>query len=365
MMRVILLSKANIVGIYQRKLEYLAQHNIELLALVPPSWRDERGEQPLESVYTHGYRLQVLPLRFNGHFHLHHYRGLGRAIHSFKPDIVHIDEEPYNLAAWQALLHARRVSAKTLFFSWQNILRHYPLPFDWGEQWVLRTVDYALVGTASAGAVWRAKGYTGRMAVIPQFGVDTALFRPLAQLPERPFTIGYIGRLVPEKGVHLLLAAAARLTGTWQLRIVGAGPQRDALAAQSASLGISDRVTFIPQRPSLEMPHEYAVLDVVVLPSLTQPNWKEQFGRVLIEAMAAGVPVIGSDSGAIPDVIADAGLIFPEGDVAALAAHLTALQRNTTQCAALRSKGLQRVHAQFTHERIAAQTIEVYRAMLA
>lgn len=364
-MRVILLSKANIVGIYQRKLEYLAQHNVELLALVPPSWRDERGEQPLEPVYTNGYQLQVIPLRFNGHFHLHHYHGLGRVIHGFKPDIVHIDEEPYNLAAWQALFHARRMKAKTLFFSWQNILRHYPLPFAWGERWVLRTVDYALVGTKSAGEVWRAKGYTGRMAVIPQFGVDTTLFQPVEELPERPFTIGYIGRLVQEKGVHLLLAAAARLTGGWHLRIVGAGPQRDTLAAQSEALGISDRVTFIPQRPSLEMPHEYASLDVLVLPSLTQTNWKEQFGRVLIEAMAAGVLVIGSDSGAIPDVIADAGLLFPEGDVDALAAHLIMLQGNANHRAALRDKGLQRVREQFTHESIATKTVEVYRAMLA
>src|SRR5690606_4672744 len=133
--------------------------------------------------------------------------GVGRVIRQFRPQIIHIDEEPYNLAAWQALYHGRRVGAKTLFFSWQNILRQYPLPFAWGERKMLRTVDYALVGTASAGEVWRAKGYAGRMAVVPQFGVDTDLFHPIQKPEQRLFTIGYIGRLVEEKGVHLLLEA--------------------------------------------------------------------------------------------------------------------------------------------------------------
>src|SRR5438045_3697246 len=112
-MRVLMLSKAIIVGIYQRKLEEIARRGVELLALAPPSWRDERGETPLERVYTDGYRLETLPMRFNGSFHYHYYPGLARRIHDFRPDIVHIDEEPYNLAAWQALFHARRAGAKT------------------------------------------------------------------------------------------------------------------------------------------------------------------------------------------------------------------------------------------------------------
>lgn len=362
-MRVLMLSKACIVGIYQRKLEYIAQQGIELLTLVPPSWKDERGEQMLERVHTKGYRLQETPILLNGNFHTHFYPRLQDYISEFDPDIVHIDEEPYNLATWQALIFSRLARTKTLFFSWQNIKRNYPPPFSWGERWVLNSIDYALVGTDSAGDVWREKGYQGAMKTIPQFGTDETLFHPRDRDPDAPFTIGYIGRLVEEKGIHHLLEACSRLTGQWQLRLVGSGPLRDDLEALAYDLGIADRITWIDWVASTEMPDQYAQLDILVLPSLTRENWKEQFGRVLIEAMACGLPVVGSDSGAIPGVIGNGGLIFPEGDVDALAKHLYDLQSKADLRSILGKAGRQRVLDNFTHEQIAKATVEVYREM--
>lgn len=365
-MRVLMLSKACIVGIYQPKLEEIARQGVELRVLVPPSWKDERGETPLERAYTSGYQLETTPIRLNGNFHLHYYPQFARAVQDFRPDIVHIDEEPYNVATWQALYHARRAGAKTLFFSWQNINRRYPLPFRLGEQWVLRKVDYAIAGTESAAQVWRAKGYSGPLRVIPQFGVDPDLFQPRPRAADGPLVIGYFGRLVEEKGLHVLLEAAARLQNDrWRLRIVGDGPQRPALRALAARLGLADQVQFCDLLPSAQMPAQYTTLDAFVLPSLTRPNWKEQFGRVLVEAMASGVPVIGSDSGAIPDVIGDAGLIFPEGDAAALAAHLCQLQQDSALRQSLRQQGRARVLAHFTHRGVAEATAQVYAEMMA
>ncbi len=361
-----MLSKACIVAIYQRKLEEIARLGVELLVLVPPSWKDERGETPLERAYTDGYRLETLPIRFNGDYHIHHYVGLARRIREFRPHVVHIDEEPYNLATWQALFHAKRAGAKTLFFSWQNLNRRYPPPFRWGEQWVLRRVDHAIAGTDSAAQVWREKGYRGPMSVIPQFGVDPGLFTPpVGHAANRTFTIGYIGRLVEEKGVQLLLDAAAQLEDSnWQIRVTGGGPQRGALEAWVKRLGLGARVQFCDWLPSSEMPGAYQVVDALVLPSMTRPNWKEQFGRVLIEAMASGVPVVGSDSGAIPDVIGSAGLIFPEGDAAALAMHLHQLQQSPELRDHFRVKGRERVLAHFTHQQVAEATARVYGEMV-
>lgn len=363
-MRVLMLSKACIVGIYQPKLEAIAGLGVDLTVLAPPSWADERGLQRLERAHTRGYQLREIPIRFNGNFHLHHYPTLAREIRRCEPQIVHIDEEPYNLATWQALWHARRLGAKSLFFSWQNIQRAYPPPFNWGERYAIRNADYALAGTSAAAAVLRSKGYVGPLAVIPQFGTSPDLFQPAASFPERPFTIGYIGRIVPEKGLQVLLRAAAQLDGDWRLRLVGGGSAREEMDGLARSLGISGQTAFIGQLPSTDLPAEYHKLDALVLPSLTRPNWKEQFGRVLVEAMAGGVPVLASDSGAIPGVIGDAGLILPEGDVEALAAALRGLRDQPALRAELVEKGRARFLAHFTHERIAEATVAVYREML-
>jgi glycosyltransferase involved in cell wall biosynthesis len=365
-MRILMLSKACVVGVYQRKLEEMAKlPEVDLRVLVPPGWRDpDRGMLALERAHVEGYDLRVTPLRWNGHFHLSYYPCIGRELRAFQPDIVHIDEEPYNLATWHTLWHARRTGARTLFFSWQNIDRAYPWLVRLGERWVLRHVDYALVGTPSAADVWRAKGYAGPLAVIPQFGVDPDLFTPL----ERPrsggsFVVGFVGRLVEEKGGALLLEALAQLDGVWQLDIIGSGPQQEPLAAQARRLRVAGRVNFATL-PSVRMPGYYQGLDALVVPSLTRGNWKEQFGRVIVEAMACGVPVIGSSSGAIPDVIGDAGLIVPEGDVRALADGLRRLMHDADLRRRMAEQGRQRVLARYTQAQIAAQTVAVYRQML-
>ncbi|MFN2289822.1 MAG: glycosyltransferase [Anaerolineae bacterium] len=370
-MRVLMVSKACLVGAYQRKLEELAAlPEMELTVLVPPYWRDERGLVELERAHTEGYELLVEPMALNGHFHLHFYPRLGRQVRRVQPQIIHIDEEPYNLATAHALWLAQRARAHSLFFSWQNIQRRYPWPFRLLERYVLRGVDYAITGNQESGQVWRAKGYRGPLAVIPQFGVDPEVMVPATgaqrlQSAGRGFIVGYVGRLVEEKGVDLLLEALAGLEGIWRAYILGSGPQRDALQAQSRQMGLSPRVSFDEWIPSSQMPNYYRQLDVLVLPSRTRPNWKEQFGRVLIEAMACGVPVVGSDSGEISNVIGDAGLVFPEGDVARLRQHLAHLLRDPDLRTRLAHKGRERVLTKYTQAQVAVQTYRVYQRMLA
>ncbi len=362
-MRVLMLSRACLVGIYQPKLEEIAARGVELLTLVPPYWRDGSGTTRLERLHTRGYRLETTSIRANGHFHLHHFPQLGKALREFRPDVLHVDEEPYNLAAWQAQWLGRRAGCRTLFFTWQNILRRYPPPFSLGERYVLRGADHVIAGTAGAADVLRAKGYGGPLSVIPQFGIDPQYFRPAQCRPQRPFTIGYFGRLVAEKGLRVLLQALAQLGGDTQLLLVGDGPLREDLAAQARQAGLVERLRFDGSQPSAAMPAHYRRIDVLVLPSLTRRNWKEQFGRVLVEAMASGVPVVGSDSGAIPDVIGDAGLVFPERDAAALAAQLRRLQGEDGLRRQLARLGRERALQCFTHAGVAEATVAVYRRL--
>ena len=365
-MKVLMISKACLVGIYQRKLEELArQPGVELKVLVPPSWNDRGGVVPLERTHSEGYDLAVTPIALNGNYHMHFYPGLRRHVRDFRPDIVHIDEEPYNLATWQAMRLAVAAGAKALFFTWQNLNRSYPPPFRWMQAYNYRHAAHAIAGNQDAARVLRVKGFGHPIAVIPQFGVDPERFVP-AKIQEEggPFTIGFIGRMVPEKGVDLLLAAAAGLPGDWRLVYIGEGPARAGLENKVREQGLDDRVEFHPRVPSVEMPAYLHRLHALALPSLTQPNWKEQFGRVLIEAMASGVPVLGSDSGEIPHVIGDAGLVFPEGDVDALRTALTRLRDDAALREQLSDKGRARVLAQFTQAQIAARTYQVYREML-
>ncbi|MBE9507666.1 MAG: glycosyltransferase, partial [Chloroflexi bacterium] len=172
-MRILMISKACLVGAYQRKLEEIARFpDVELMVAVPQSWREGSRVIRMERAHTTGYELVVEPIAFNGNFHLHFYPRLGRLIRAFAPDIVHVDEEPYNLATFHALRLARRSGARVLWFTWQNLNRRYPPPFRLIERYNLRHTDYAIAGSAGAAAVWREKGYAGPLAVIPQFGVD-------------------------------------------------------------------------------------------------------------------------------------------------------------------------------------------------
>ncbi len=362
-MRVLMISKACVVGAYQRKIEELAKfEDIELALIVPPYWLEKGRKIPLERLHTSGYELLVEPLALNGHFHLHFYPGLRNQVERFKPEIVHIDEEPYNLATFQAMRLSKKAGARALFFTWQNLLRRYPPPFSWMERYNLKSAAYAIAGNREGKEVLRAKGYRGRVAVIPQFGVDPEIYKPHAQEKrEGGFCIGCIGRLVEEKGVDLLLHALSGLPGEWRLHILGSGPQKGRLQSLVQELGLKERVIFDPPIPSPGMPDYYHGLDLLVLPSRTRPHWKEQFGRVLIEAMASGVPVVGSNSGEIPQVIGDTGLIFPEDDALALREAIEKIRGDEKLRQRLARAGRERVLERYTQAQIAWETYQVYQ----
>lgn len=365
-MRVLMVSKALVVGAYQRKAEEIAALGVDLVVLTPPSWRDRRGFQPLQPAHTAGYTLRSIPILGNGNFHLHCYPTLARELRQLSPDLLHMDEEPYNLATWLALRAARGQQVRALFFTWQNLWRRYPWPFAFFERANYAASGMALAGSQEAAAVLRRKGYCKEIAVIPQFGVDPRLFTPgaLSAPAGERLRIGYAGGLLPEKGLDDLLYACAALQGEWQLTLAGEGSAAAALQRLAASLAIVGRVRFAGRIASTEMPAFHRSLDVLVLPSRTTAGWKEQFGRVLVEAMACETAVVGSDSGEIPRVIGEAGLVFAEGDRAALASQLQQLLDNRALCRQLGAAGRRRVLEHFTMAQVAAQTVAVYRQLM-
>ena len=362
-----MLSKALVVGTYQRKAEELATlPGVDLTVAVPPAWSEPGvGPVELERLHTEGYRLAVLPMWLNGHFHLHFYPGLRRLVELVQPDIFHIDEELFNFATFQAMQLGVQYRAQCCFYNYANIERRYPPPFSTFERYALRHAAAAIAANHEAADIVERHGYEGPIHILPQFGIDPELFRPVDEpLPAEPFRLGYFGRMIDSKGVLDLLEAMPLLPSHVQLLLIGDGDLVPQIEARIAELDIQDRVVQRARVPSADIAAEMRQLHAFVLPSHTTARWKEQFGRVLVEAMASGVVPVGSGSGEIPHVVGDAGLIFNEGDVPDLIAKVLQLIENPEQRAALARRGRERALERYTYVALARQYYEVYQQML-
>src|SRR5262249_28222999 len=240
------------------------------------------------------------------------YRDGMLALRRAQPDIVQAEVEPWSLAALQCALAVP--AARLVIFTWENqeaSLRRVSRAI---ERFVLRRAAFVIAGSEAARQRIMRRGGGDRIAVLPQLGVDPDRFAKRdhdgarARLGLTAPVIGYIGRLVPEKGVDVLVEAMAPLDA--RLLVVGDGASRGALEAQ-VSAWPRGKARFVGAVADTEVPEYLAALDALGLPSRPTTTWAEQFGHVLIEAMAAGVPVVGSSSGAIPEVVGDAGVIIP------------------------------------------------------
>jgi glycosyltransferase involved in cell wall biosynthesis len=250
-----------------------------------------------------------------------------------RPDAIYVHHEPYAFATYQVYLANLLTGRCPIgFYAAQNILKQYPMPIASMERWVFRQSSFAFPVTQTALEVLRTKKYTHVAEVLPlplapeiyhPNPLGAAAGRRQLRIDVKRFVIGYLGRFVPEKGLYTLLSAMAHLDSfAWDLVLVGHGPHESELRAMANNYeGKAGKIHFVGIVPHEQTSAWLSMFDVLVLPSESRPNWKEQFGRVLIEALACGTPVIGSDSGEIPHVIRKTrgGLIFPEGDARALA----------------------------------------------
>lgn len=352
----------------QKKLAAMVRHDgIELGVVVPHMWRD----MVLETIYPHidpqaHHRVFPTRIMFPGNEMRFFYLSVDLHMRRFRPDVIVVENGAGALAYTQFLLYKRRFAprAKAVFFTWWNLSYRSRQPFHALEQFNLRHSDGAIAGNHSAEFILRENGYSGPLLVLPQLGVDATLFAPGDGGELRPalglgeFVIGYAGRLIPEKGLRVLMHALDGLDRDFELLLVGKGPLEPELRAWGAALPAGQRLHLHPPVPHAHIPALMKTMDVLVLPSLTTPHWKEQFGHVLIEAMACGLAVVGSDSAEIPNVIGGAGRVVPEDDPHHLGVALRELAANPDERAALGSQGRARVLGQFTHEQISARTID-------
>jgi glycosyltransferase involved in cell wall biosynthesis len=328
--------------------------------VVPDRWRhdystDTFAAEALPGLEDRLLRLRVLlPGRPQRHLYLARPQ---RIIEHFAPEAVFLEQESFSCAAMQWGLAAHRAGLPFGVQSDENLDRRLPLPARAIRRWVLDRAAFVAARSPTAAtraAEWGAKG---RVEVVPH---AVPLWDPVPRNRDGAFTIGFAGRLVPEKGIADLVGAARLLDGPVRLLFVGEGPMRSELEAVQLPEGTIEVRTGIHHR---RMPDAYADMDVLVLPSRTTPTWAEQFGRVLVEALSCGVPVVGSDSGEIPWVVTTTGggHIFPEGDVEQLARVLHDLRANPPERARLARQGKAMVEKTFTADACARAMTDLLR----
>lgn len=372
-MRVLMVSYTSLLQRgYRRKCDAICREgDVDLTLLTPPYWREpwSQGRRVRFEPQVGGepYRSVVVPVWFAGNGHLAFFRGqVGHLLETFRPDVIDLEREPWSWAAGQMLwLRNRRCrGARLVFHASQNALKWYPPPFRQIERAVYRQADGALARSRGAAAVLRARGFRGRLRVIPH-GVDTGLFSPVdAARRDREPVVGFVGALTRQKGVDVLLRAVARIQPPTRCLVVGDGPERACLGALARALGIEARVDFRGPVPHQKVPEFLNRMTVFALPAVSLPGLAERFGRVLLEAMAAGVPVVGSDSGEIPNIVGDAGFVVPEGDPAALARALEEVLGEGGKALELADRARRRVERHYSWDVVARQTLEVYREVL-
>ena len=350
---------------------------LDLQLVVPQTWREygiTRSAEPAEGQLD----VKIAPVRWlsagPAKWYLHHYPTLGRILRDYRPDVIHLWEEPWSLVALQAMwLRDRYLPHAALVLETdQNIMRRLPAPFEWTRRLTLRRTDLLIARQAEAEAVSRACGYAGPARFLG-YGVDRTIFTPGSKDQARrefcieasAFVIGYVGRLVRDKGIFDVLEALPTSDPGIVFILMGSGPDRAAFEARANQLGLAERVRILDPQPPQGVAAFMRALDLFVLLSHTLPTWKEQFGRVIIEAQACGVGVIGSNSGAIPEVVGKGGWIVPEGDAAALGALISNLRHDDVQIRSTAQAGLTNVASRYTYERIAEQLLDIYRTAAA
>ena len=388
-MKILVVSHSYIVDLNCEKLRELArlEPEIEVTVVVPRRWRP--GGVQNKIIETQPYQeglFRVVPISNyseNNQGLLTFGVDIIPLLRQFRPQIIQVEQGAKALGYAQLITLNKllNLKAKNLFFTWWNLPYELKFPISLLESYNLQNTHGLIAGNQDGAKILQQHGYQGLIKVMPQLGVDENRFRPQSQPELRSqfniqpddFVVGFVGRFVEEKGLITLGLALSNLKKyPWKWLLLGRGSLQPILMEKAAEWGIKDRLIWVETVAHDEVPRYINLMNTLVLPSetnnqfqtLTAVGWKEQFGHVLIEAMASKVPVIGSNSGEIPYVIKDAGLIFPEGDVEALKNCLVSLMEQPSLAENLAQLGYERAMNHYTNKALARQQLDFYKQLL-
>ena len=374
-MKVVRIWHAAVVAEYRKKIQALAQFpDIELTLVLPSAWSEGGQEISYEYDWEIDRDISIVVGRTKHRNNIRRYfflTGLWRTLSQIRPDIIDLEEEPYAYVTAQVLLYRKLLGleSKLIFHTAYNVNRRMSRNFERIQSWAFHQSDAAVVRNREAESYLRQRGFEG-LIFLSGNGIDLGHFSPgrSDQLRQQldlngRKVVGFVGKLKTGKGVLTLLDAFAKLPDDSVLLMVGDGHLHDEIDVIAKSRGIRDRLFLAGSVRHSDTPQYYRLMDVCVLPSQTEGRWKESFGRTLIEAMACGVPVIGSSSGAIPETINSAGLIFPEKNPDQLANRIRELLHDQKLHSACKRAGLARAR-DFSWEAIAEKNYKAYQTVL-
>ncbi|MEM1239881.1 MAG: glycosyltransferase [Cyanobacteria bacterium P01_H01_bin.26] len=372
-LRVLIVGHTYVVGVNQGKLEAIANAGADVGLLVPQQWKALQWDKRF-TVETPYPQLTIYPAStwFEGRAGAYLYPpgAITKAIADFRPDIIQIEEEVFSLTAFEVSLLAWRSKIPVVLFSWENMDRHLPAPRRWLRQFVFKHTRCIISGNHEGADIIKQWGYTKPVEVMPQMGVDVDLFSPALRQQESktaPLQIGFVGRIAHQKGIDTLIEAAYLLRQQghdFHLYICGSGTDMETFQTLAQDYDLEGMITWRGGVSHDQVPQEIAKMDLLVLPSRTVSTWKEQFGHVLIEAMAIGIPVVGSTCGEIPNVIDRSELVFPEGDAHGLTQILARFIQDRDWWQEMAQYSLDRVAQHYSHQRIAERSISLWRSIL-
>lgn len=350
------------------KLKALAGLGVSVVAAVPDRWSPLGLGAEQQTIFGDDGGVRTVPIAVSGSTAPDadpswSRSALRRMLIDFKPELIQIEEEPWTRAASTAAGLARRLRVPYV------VLTRESLPGDHGafgrlrRSRVLRHAKGLLAVNEQAARLVTKQHPSLAHRVMPQLGV--ALPLPTNRPGEIGLTIGFFGRLIPEKGLDLLFRACVKLVGRWSITVVGTGPAQEELEGLAERLGIAGRVTWHGALPRQRVDQVWPRLDCVVLPSRTAPRWIEGVPRAAMEAMAHSVPVIASAAGALPEIVGSAGVVVTEEDVVGLAEALQRLHDDPGERERLAAAGRQRVMSDYTDAAIAGKTLRFWRESIA
>lgn len=333
----------------------------QVTAVAPEEFRGDLRRIAAEPIVGEACALKTLPMRFDRVPHLMWYGGAAREVLESEWDVVHCWEEPYTLAAARVAA-ALAPRTKLVVASFQNIAKHYPWPLRRFERQTMRRASgWIAFGETVRQALEDRPGYHDKpLRVIPP-GIDLQHFRPHAAAghairarlgwPADAFVAGYLGRFVEAKGLTILMKALEQCRAEWRALFVGGGTLETALRGFAARH--PGRVHVETGVPHGDVPAWLNAMSILCAPSQTTITWREQFGRMLIEAMGCGIPVLASDSGEMPFVVGDAGIVTGEHDTGGWARAIEQLAGDAPTRAELSERGLARARSRFAWSAVA------------